>query len=148
MEENTQVGHSISQQGSLRFATQKSKRAKFLYKNYYLLLFIFLHDLWKVLPKKIQHSYQNSYLHIVPPTLHSITLAARDCLITIAVSDYLQFRNLWGCLFEFNYTCSNCWFTIVLINCLFTIHKSVVFSMFHIQPTLTESIKLPQDHLV
>ena len=54
-------------------------------------------------------------------------------------------------LFEFNYTCSNClqlYFTIVLINCLFTFPKSVVFRKFHIQPTLSEAIKLPQDHLV
>ena len=68
--------------------------------------------------------------------------------ITIAVSDsILLFPNLW-CLFEFDYTCSNCWLAIVQRNCLFTIPKSVVFRKFHIQPTLSESIKLTQDHLV
>ena len=33
-------------------------------------------------------------------------------------------------------------YTIVQINCLFTIPKSVVFRKFYIQPTPSESIKL------
>ena len=38
--------------------------------------------------------------------------------------------------------------TVLVSNCLFTIPKSVVFPKFYIQPTMSESIKLPQDHLV
>ena len=49
-------------------------------------------------------------------------------------------------LFKLNYTYSDCWFTIVLSNCLFIIPKSVVSRPFHIQPTLSESIKLSSSH--
>ena len=62
------------------------------------------------------------------------------------VTACLQFPNLWCHLFEFNYTWGYCWF--VPINRLFTIPNSVVFHKFHIHPTLSESMKLPQDHFV
>ena len=89
------------------------------------------------MPTECQHSYQKSFLFLVPLTFHSITLAVSDCLFKIV---------LLNCLFKI--VLLNCLFKIVLLNCLFPIPKSVVFRQFHIRPSLTESIKLPQDHLV
>ena len=69
-------------------------------------------------------------------------------IILVFSSTCFTYPNIWCYLFEINYTCSNCWVSIVLINCLFTILKSVVFRKFHIQLTLSELIKLPLDRLV